>query len=377
MKRLPVFLLILFCCLSVRAQQTVTMPLIATVQKHAVASSGSVASLANAFSSNVGPGNSIVVSFCNGNVNAPTAPITDTLSSTWTKAVHQVQGSALECDIWYAVNVTGGAETVTVTPGGSNASIASEVYEISGTIMWIPAQGDLSTSSSGNSAAASATAVAPMAPNSLEIAAVGVGTAAQTITPASFWTNDSGQQNPATPSGLFSFISMSQQLDDTDAISPLATFTSEPWALAAAIFHAPILPIGGAVRLHDGSSFLKLDPCQSNNKFYAAINLTASGQIITSSSGKVTYICSLNIVTATAQNIALVEGTGSTCGTSTTGMAGGSTAATGWNFAANGGLTIGNGGGAVFAASNVANSNVCLLLSGTGQTSGSVTYVQQ
>ena len=81
-------------------------------------------------------------------------------------------------------------------------------------------------------------------------------------------------------------------------------------------------------------------------------------------------------MTATAQNIALVEGTGTTCGTGTAGMAGGTTAATGWNFAANSGLVKGAGSNWVFKTATAAD-NVCLLLSSTGQTSGSVRYVQQ
>ena len=126
-----------------------------------------------------------------------------------------------------------------------------------------------------------------------------------------------------------------------------------------------------------GGSVVVADPCQQQTRSTANISLTASGQIITGTSGKKTYICSLDVVTATAQNIALVEGTGTTCGTSTAGMAGGATAATGWNFSANGGIVKGDGRAWVFEASNATADNVCLLLSSTGQTSGSVQYVQQ
>lgn len=108
---------------------------------------------------------------------------------------------------------------------------------------------------------------------------------------------------------------------------------------------------------------------------WTPFSLTASGQIITGVASKQTYICSINLVTATAQNIALVEGTGSTCATGIAGMAGGTTAATGWNFAANGGLTHGSGLGAVLRSATLAD-NVCLLLSSTGQTSGAVSWTQ-
>jgi hypothetical protein len=71
-----------------------------------------------------------------------------------------------------------------------------------------------------------------------------------------------------------------------------------------------------------------------------------------------------------------VEGTGTTCATGTAGMAGGTTATTGWNLAANGGFVKGVGGFWVFKTAT-ATDDVCLLLSGTGQTSGSVQWVQQ
>jgi hypothetical protein len=119
-----------------------------------------------------------------------------------------------------------------------------------------------------------------------------------------------------------------------------------------------------------------LDPCQANAGSQAVINLTASGQVITGTASKQTYICSIDLVSATAQNIALVEGTVTTCGTGTAGMAGGATAATGWNFAANSGLVKGTGSNWVFKTATAAD-NVCLLLSSTGQTSGAIRYVQQ
>jgi hypothetical protein len=118
------------------------------------------------------------------------------------------------------------------------------------------------------------------------------------------------------------------------------------------------------------------DPCAINLRVAVPVNLTASGQIATGKAGKQTYICHISITTATAQNIALVEGTGATCGTGTAGMAGGATAATGWNLAVNQSVTEGVGGWQINATATAAD-NVCLLLSGTGQTSGVIEYAQQ
>jgi hypothetical protein len=126
----------------------------------------------------------------------------------------------------------------------------------------------------------------------------------------------------------------------------------------------------------DGSATQQVDPCQSAARSSANINLSASGRIVVGTTAKQTYICSMELITATAQNIALVEGTGTTCATGTAGLAGGTTAASGWNLAANGGFVKGVGGFWVFKTGTTGD-DICLLLSGTGQTSGSVQWVQQ
>jgi hypothetical protein len=58
------------------------------------------------------------------------------------------------------------------------------------------------------------------------------------------------------------------------------------------------------------------------------------------------------------------------------GVATNGTAANGISLAANGGLTLGNGGGTV--AQTATNANyLCLFQSGTTQMAGNLTYVQQ
>lgn len=141
--------------------------------------------------------------------------------------------------------------------------------------------------------------------------------------------------------------------------------------------------IKAATQLAAGTNvvgFTSNDPCTQATKLGATINVTGSAQIITGTSAKKTYICAIDVVTATAQNIALVEGTGSVCATNIFGLAGGTTAATGWNFSANSGIGRGAGSGTVYSPSADTNgtaANICLLLSGSGQTSGQISYVQQ
>ena len=100
-------------------------------------------------------------------------------------------------------------------------------------------------------------------------------------------------------------------------------------------------------------------------------------KLVSKASSKNVYICAIDITAGAATNIALVEGTQTTnaCDTSTAGMAGGATAATGWNFAANGGIAKGIGTGIVYRTATT-NHDVCLFFSAGNQVSGAVTWAQ-
>lgn len=95
--------------------------------------------------------------------------------------------------------------------------------------------------------------------------------------------------------------------------------------------------------------------------------------MVTGVSGRHVRICSVNLVTAIANNVAMISGTGATCGTGTTGVAGGTTAANGWNFAANGGLTVGSGLGTVMQTTATGDS-ICIITSAAGPLAGTIAY---
>lgn len=95
--------------------------------------------------------------------------------------------------------------------------------------------------------------------------------------------------------------------------------------------------------------------------------------MVTGVSGRQVRICSFHMVTAAANNVAWLEGTGATCGTGTAGMAGGTTAASGYNFAANGGIALGAGLGEVLTTATTGDS-VCLITSAATQLSGFIKY---
>lgn len=123
------------------------------------------------------------------------------------------------------------------------------------------------------------------------------------------------------------------------------------------------------------------DPCTFQAKINVPIS-TASGTLalVTGVSGKKVYVCSLSIVAPLAVAVSLAEGSSSSCGTSNQagviGVATSGTAANGLSFAANGGLTLGNGGGTVAQTATAAD-YLCLFQSGTVQMAGNLTYVQQ
>jgi hypothetical protein len=121
-----------------------------------------------------------------------------------------------------------------------------------------------------------------------------------------------------------------------------------------------------------------LDPCQVQTKSFVSINQTANTQLLAGTASKKIYVCSIHVVVAAATNVALVEGTGSVCATGTAGVSGfgGATAATGWNFMANGGISLGSGAASVGGEGTSAD-NLCLFNSGSGQVSGGISYVVQ
>lgn len=140
------------------------------------------------------------------------------------------------------------------------------------------------------------------------------------------------------------------------------------------------LPTGtnniGQIEPTDGTHTQLFDPCQSAAKIYIPISQTTNTQIATGTSGLKNYVCSLLVVGSDAENISLVEGTGTTCGTSPVAIVGGTTAASGPNLSANGGFSLGNGGNAVAAGTTNAD-NVCLFQSGTGRVAGVLVLAQR
>jgi hypothetical protein len=204
------------------------------VQNKNTATAGAVASIAAAMTNPPSKGNSIVVVCAVGNASTPT--IADTIATSYKLVSSQLgPSSAFGVYIFYGIVPASSGNTVTVTNGGSAASMGIEVYEING-LLAIPAQQPDQTAIGVNTGTAAATpALNPQYANEICFAGVGVGTTAETITPAAGWINDSTTQTGT--SGLFSFASLSQFVPDFQSVIPAATIgASKPWAMAAVSF---------------------------------------------------------------------------------------------------------------------------------------------
>jgi hypothetical protein len=123
------------------------------------------------------------------------------------------------------------------------------------------------------------------------------------------------------------------------------------------------------------------DPCSGGaTKLYLPFDITgaATTEITPSLAGASThyYICALNIVNGgTANNVNLVDDNSDNCASVTASLiSSGLAAGDGWNFAANGGLTIGNGLGSIMRT-QTSNAVLCLVTSASSELHGQFVVV--
>lgn len=130
--------------------------------------------------------------------------------------------------------------------------------------------------------------------------------------------------------------------------------------------------------------FTSVDPCSNANvKSFLPITATTSlvKVIATGVAAKKIYICQLLLTVTAADNVAVFEATtGSTCATSPVAVYGAgtsvATAANGFPFPANGGISLGSGGSTV-GITTVNNNDLCIGTSAATPLTGGITYVTQ
>ena len=104
------------------------------------------------------------------------------------------------------------------------------------------------------------------------------------------------------------------------------------------------------------------------------MNTATTVEIANAVASQFFYICSVNLVAAAAQTIAIGEDDTDGCGSITAGLHGGATAATGWSFAANGGISLGSGMATVMKTATAAR-YLCVITGQATQISGTISYV--
>ena len=176
-------------------------------------------------------------------------------------------------------------------------------------------------------------------------------------------------------SGTISTGTLRVNLATDDPVNDAAVETSAAIGTTAAAVPASATQIGGT----DGTNLTVpyIDPCQREAlTFYRVDIVTATTvEIANSVASEFFYICSVNLVTAAANNVLIAEDDTDGCGSLSAGVSsGGTTAAEGWNFAANGGLTLGNGQGSVMKTTTAAR-YFCIITSAATQLSGVIGYV--
>lgn len=110
-------------------------------------------------------------------------------------------------------------------------------------------------------------------------------------------------------------------------------------------------------------------PNPSNADAAVSVSTATTTEIVAAVNGKSIFIDEWDILVASADNITWEYGTGTRCGTGTTALTGA------YNFAANGGLSVGDGG---YTIMRVPPGNaLCMVTSAGVQASGHVAYAQQ
>lgn len=122
-----------------------------------------------------------------------------------------------------------------------------------------------------------------------------------------------------------------------------------------------------------------LNPCETNAQSYATgvITSATTTRIVAPSASNKTYLCMFFTKASAADNVAVVEGTGGTCGTGTAALLGGTTTANGLVFGTAGdGLLLQAGGKVAVIQTAGTNVDTCLITSTAGPLIWSAKYVQ-
>lgn len=121
----------------------------------------------------------------------------------------------------------------------------------------------------------------------------------------------------------------------------------------------------------DGPLVVTLSPVPSLQcPYVVGISQTAGTKLVSGQTGRYIHICTFGVVSASAQSLSLVEGTGAVCATGTAGLYGGTAASAA--MAANSGVHAISS--QITIPMQKAGDDLCLLQSASGNISGTITF---
>jgi hypothetical protein len=208
--------------------------------------------------------------------------------------------------------------------------------------------------------------------------ATGNGTAAGSVRVA-LASDGTGQLSTVTTVGTVTNLTNlpnEGQQTAANSISTTLDTDNDPIGATGAAPPGEVVDIGGRTSGADTTGLMTGITVCTDHVAVDVVTATTT-LLITGVANRHVRICSINLVTAAANNVALIAGTGATCGTSTAGINGGTTAAEGWNFAANGGLAQGSGFGEIMStkvSGGATGDSVCVVTSAATQLSGTISY---
>lgn len=235
--------------------------------------------------------------------------------------------------------------------------------------------GDFSTAVSIASSGTSATTSTLQGANTVAVILTSLGTGGAVAFEASIdGTNYvSVNMNPLGGTGLPTSTSSATGSWQGD-ITGMQLFRVRATALTSGTITGTIKVSGGT-----GTQVVLTDPAPMFCSNFTPINISTATttKIISLTSGKNTYICSFHLFSAGTQNAAWISGTKVTneCDTSTAGLTGGTTAASGYNFTAQTGIAT-SGGNVPIIATATTGKDVCIITSAAVQLSGVVNWGQ-
>jgi hypothetical protein len=227
---------------------------IANVQ-HTPKDAGTVTTTNLAYGSSPALNNLLLVVVRAGGTTALPFSVSDTIGNTWTGLTSHAVATIGETQLFWAVNKTAAADTVTASISGAAATLRIAIYEYSGTATSSPVDVE-NNSATATSTTAAAVSITPAANNEL-IIAFEANAANHTLTAGTnFLMEDVVPAAPNTKLGVQDWI----QTTATATTGPISIDSGgDTWMAGIAAFK----PSGGAVAptgMNKRQKYEQLDP---------------------------------------------------------------------------------------------------------------------